>query len=120
VSPLSQGDGVTAGARDRKITVQRFTTGSEDAFGAPIEAWADHAGFWAAVFYGSGSERREAGLEGADRVATFEVDYGATAVGVTVADRIIDDQSNTWDITGTAQDRAKGKVMWTATERASQ
>lgn len=107
-----------SGPRDDLITIERNSGSSENAFGEITESWATYTTAWAQVIYGSGSERRDAGLEGADQPATFRVLAGTETLAVTVADRIVFDGDN-WDITNVSPLKRDG-VEYTAIRRASQ
>ena len=72
---------------------------------------------WCEVIYGSGQERRDAGLEGADQPATFRTLASTETLAVTVADRINFDGFY-WDITNVSPLDRDG-VEWTAIRRAS-
>lgn len=85
-----------AGKRDRLVSVERYTI-TEDAFGSPVQTWAEHLQAWAQIIYGTGAERREAGREGATQPATFRLLADADTLGITTADRIAFDGDN-WDI----------------------
>jgi SPP1 family predicted phage head-tail adaptor len=63
---------IAAGARNRLV---RFypRTATEDALGTETEADGAAVPMWAAVTFGSGSERREAGQAGSQQTATFRV-----------------------------------------------
>lgn len=87
---------MTAGRRDNLVTLQRYTT-TQDESGQEVETWAPLGTAWAAVYYGTGQERREAAREQGSQTATFEVLANATTRSVTVRDRIVFD--GTWDIT---------------------
>lgn len=106
-----------AGKRDRLVTVERYGITGEDSFGTPTKGWAAHTTAWAEVVYGTGQERRAAGLEGADQTATFRVLASTTNNGVTVADRISFNSDN-WDIVSVAPLGRDG-IEWTAIRRAS-
>lgn len=106
-----------SGPRDDLITIERFGITGEDSMGAPIKGWTSYATAWAQVVYGTGQERREAGLEGADQTANFRVLADTETRSVTVADRIILN-GDVWDITSPAPLDRDG-IEWTAIRRAS-
>lgn len=105
-----------SGPRDDKITIERFTV-TEDAFGGTVQNWASLTDAWAQVIYGTGAERREAGLEGADQTATFRILNDSTTRTITTADRIVFGGDN-YDITSAVPMDRDG-IELTAIKRAS-
>ncbi|MCK9497108.1 MAG: phage head closure protein [Dehalococcoidia bacterium] len=73
-----------AGRLDRRITLQRFTA-TQDAYGEPIETWADYVTVWARVEPLRGRERFEAQREHAEVDTRFHLRYRDD---LTVEDRI--------------------------------
>jgi SPP1 family predicted phage head-tail adaptor len=63
---------IPAGARNRKVQFYPRNQ-TEDALGVEIEADGTPIVMWAAVSFGSGADRREAGQAGSDQTATFRV-----------------------------------------------
>lgn len=63
---------IAAGARNRKVQFYPLVV-TEDALGTEIEAAGSPVPMWAAVTFGSGADRREAGQAGSDQSATFRV-----------------------------------------------
>lgn len=106
-----------SGNRDRLVTIERNSGTTENAFGEVVENWASYCTAWCEVIYGSGQERRDAGLEGADQPATFRTLASTETLAVTVADRINFDGFY-WDITNVSPLDRDG-VEWTAIRRAS-
>jgi head-tail adaptor len=105
---------MTAGRRDQLITFQDFTA-TQDAAGEEVQVWADIGQEWAAVYYGRGSERRQAAAEEGQQAATFQVLSNATTSSVTLQDRIILD-GWIWDLVGISPDTPKrGLIEFTAT-----
>lgn len=92
-----------AGAGDRsvKITLQRSTPAFDNA-GVEIDSWATLGSAWASVRYGTGTERRQLGQEGAAIVASFRLLAFATARGLTPRDRLVDGLGRVWNITSVA------------------
>lgn len=86
---------MTAGRRDQLITLSRFTT-TQDEYGEEIQAWAPIGTEWAAIFYGAGSERRQAAMEQASQTATFQILANELTRSLTVQDRI--EFNGNWDI----------------------
>lgn len=76
-----------AGQRDKRITFLRIGDGL-DAHGGEGSAWVEFCSARAAVFWGSGNERRDAAREGASQSASFVVLATERTRGVTVRDRI--------------------------------
>ena len=57
-----------AGRRDKRIVIERYVETGRDALNAPIREWASYANPWASVYYGSGSEQREAAQTSASTI----------------------------------------------------
>lgn len=74
-----------AGKLDRRITVQRAETTTDD-FGADIETWEDVATVWAQQRPNRGAERFSAQQVAGSNVLTFHIRYLA---GLTTRDRVI-------------------------------
>ncbi|WP_066045623.1 MULTISPECIES: head-tail adaptor protein [Sphingomonadales] len=72
---------------------------------------------YAAIYYGKGQERREAAIEGASQVGTFNVEASSDLRRVTVANFIRFDGAD-WDITGIAP-LGRGEIDFTAVHRSS-
>lgn len=86
-----------AGKRNVLIKFSRIGGGLDD-YGHPNGARVDLGTAWAAVFYGSGQERRAAaGIEAA-QTATFEVPANATTRALNVRDQI-EGAGGIWNIT---------------------
>lgn len=97
---------MTAGRRDHLVTFERLSI-TEDEYGAPLPGgWAMFAQEWAAIFWGAGSERRQAAMEQGSQAATFQVPSNETTRGLTIKDRITC-EAGTFDITGIAPDMPK-------------
>jgi SPP1 family predicted phage head-tail adaptor len=79
---------VTAGKRDRNITLQRYViTYNED--NEPIEGWADLAKVKAAVNYVSDAERVRAAEVGASITVRFQTAYSAAMADLDAKDRVL-------------------------------
>lgn len=87
-----------SGPRHNLITIQRDSGVAENAAGERVESWSAYATAWAEIIYGTGSERREAGAEGGQQVATFRVPAFTETLATTTADRI--SFNGIWDING--------------------
>lgn len=106
-----------AGDLDRRVTFQRPGSDAEDAMGVPVEGWSDAFTCWADINYGTGRERREAGIEGADQSATVRVRASNSTKALTPANRIVFDGVS-WDITSVAPFE-RTFIDFAATRRAS-
>lgn len=96
-----------AGRLDRRITIQRATVAA-DAFGTPIETWADWACTNAHLSYpatGSGEQQHDA-VHLATTTVIFTIRYRP---GVLHTDRIVYDGNN-YDITRIAESAGPGKT----------
>lgn len=89
-----------AGARNRRITFQRFSASADD-YGGETQSWTDYATAFASVSYGTGLERRQAAQESASIAATFRVLRNPLTAALSTRDRISFD-GGTWDITSVA------------------
>ncbi|KZY90846.1 MULTISPECIES: head-tail adaptor protein [unclassified Erythrobacter] len=89
------------GRRDQRVTLQRYTTSSND-YGEEVETWGDIGTEWAAVFYGRGSERRQAAMEQGAQPATFQFLSNPVTRSLTIRDRIM--HAGQWDIVGISPD----------------
>lgn len=78
---------ISAGKRDHIITIERATAG-QDAHGEEVSTWAVFTTEWAAVFWGRGSERRQAAMEQGQQPATFQVLANLDTLAVTLRDRV--------------------------------
>lgn len=78
-----------AGGADRKIQFLHATVSKEAESGAEIETFEPYARAWAQVFYGSGSERREAAAAGGIQTATFRCLANTTLREIKRRDRIV-------------------------------
>lgn len=88
-----------AGQRDRRIVFQRYTATQADS-GEEVQSWAQVGNSQKAkVFYGTGSERREAGREDGSQSANFNCHACETTKQILVRDRITMSGEN-WDIVG--------------------
>lgn len=77
-----------SGRRDKKIVIERYTETGRDALNAPIKEWTNYANVSASVYYGSGSEQREAAQTSASLSASFEVLANSKTRGLLMTDRI--------------------------------
>lgn len=86
-----------AGKRDRKIIFQRYTV-VQDEYGEETQTWAQYGKSQKTrVFFGLGSENREAAREQGVQAATFNCYATSTTRAVMVRDRIVMNGEN-WDV----------------------
>jgi SPP1 family predicted phage head-tail adaptor len=95
---------ITAQELDRRITIQRFTTTTNE-FNDPVEAWATFISVWARRRDGSDVVKTE--ILGAEQVGAyllthFTIRSSAQAKTVTPADQINYD-GHIWNIKGTKE-----------------
>lgn len=90
-----------AGKRRFKIQFQQPTVSRASVGTKKTSGWTSIGYAKAMVFYGTGAERREAGVEKAAQAATFNVLSDSVTRAATAAGRIVFDGLN-WDITGIA------------------
>lgn len=106
-----------AGRRDQKVTLERATP-TNDAHNEEVLAWASIGQEWAAVFYGRGSERRQAAMESGAQPATFVVLSNPVTRSLTLLDRI-QHGAAAWDIEGIAPETPRrGEIEITAVRKA--
>ncbi|MGB6230835.1 MAG: phage head closure protein [Litorimonas sp.] len=107
-----------SGSLDRRITVQSLST-TENAYGEPLEAWADDRKLWAAYSPGTGQERREAAQERATVTATFIVRDSAHTRALSASANRIAFGGQVWDIVSALPSARRGDhITITATARA--
>jgi len=85
-----------AGRRSHLVIVERFTE-TRDALNAPVKVWSEYCRAYAAVYFGSGSEQREAAQTQGSQAASFEVPSNSATRDITVLDRI-SFMGGEWDI----------------------
>ena len=101
-----------AGRRDKLVTFQRATTAA-DEFHEEIEVWAPIGKSWAAVYFGRGEERRQAGREEGGQTGAFVVLSDSLTRSITIAHRI--EMDGDWDIKGISPDTPKrGEIEFIA------
>ena len=71
---------------------------TDDGLGGDVEAWEEIGEEYAAVYYGTGGEQREAAQRGGSQAASFEVLSNSLTRALTVADHRIIYGGGTWDI----------------------
>lgn len=102
--------------RDQRVTLQRYTT-STDSYGEEIATWGDIGSEWAAIYYGRGSERRQAAMEQGAQPATFQFLSNPLTRSLTIRDRI--DHGGTWDIVGVSPDTPDRGLLEVTAVRAA-
>ena len=106
-----------AGARRTLVIFERATS-SRNSFNEEKPAWAEHGRARAQVYFGQGSERREAAQERGRQSATFRMLANATTRGVKMTDRL-SALGSAWDIVSLAPDQpTPGEIEITATREA--
>ena len=92
-----------AGRRIHSIRFQRLSANEDALGGTDTSVWSNlfDSSRPAAVYYGTGSERRQAAAESAAQIATFNVLADSETRTVTTGDRI-EFNGLGWDITGIA------------------
>jgi len=84
--------------RPHKIEIQRAGPPVDDGYTTIPGPWATWCMEYAAIYYGTGTEQRQAAQEQAAQTASFEVLSNAKTRAVSVGDRIVYGGGN-WDIT---------------------
>lgn len=84
--------------RPHKIEIQRAGPPVDDGYTTTPGDWSLWCQEFAAIYYGTGTEQRQAAQEQASQSATFEVLSNAKTRAVSVGDRVVFD-GGTWDIT---------------------
>lgn len=101
-----------------RITVERKGAPVDDGYTTIPGGWIVWCKAYAAVFYGSGNEQRQAAQEQASQAASFEVAATTKTRTISVADRISFDGA-LWDITGNHEiERGAGRRI-TAVRKAA-
>jgi len=109
---------VKKGKLNRRIKIDRMGPPVDDGYTTEPGGWTELCQAWAAVYYGSGSEQRQAAQESASQAASFEVQSNPKTRAVSVTDRIIFDGGE-WDITANIEiDRGAGRRI-TAVRKAA-
>ena len=106
-----------ASPRNKRIVIEARTT-VEDGYGGEEEGWAAFAPEYAAVYYGTGTEQREAAQSGGSQAASFEVLSNAKTRAISVTEHRIAFDGGIWNITG-AHDLGNGGRRITAIRAAA-
>lgn len=85
-----------AGILDRRLTVQRLTTGTPDEYGVPSMSWTDVRTVWARVTPDSEDENYKLGVNEAFVLVKVQARWFA---GLTTTDRLVID-GRVFDIRG--------------------
>ena len=97
---------MSIGRKDTRIAFERATVVQDD-YGEEIPTWEPLGREWAAINWGRGDERRQAGMEQGSQSATFTVYDNAMTAALSVKDRIVLDGQN-WDITSSVPGKRRG------------
>lgn len=87
---------LAAGKMDRRITLERFVT-SSDQYNEPVKAWGALATRWASYEPISDGERFRAGETAATASARFVIRYSSAVADINPKDRLTFD-GDTWQI----------------------
>lgn len=101
--------------RHNLIIIERATI-TRNPYNEQIETWAEYCREYADVFYGNGTEQREAAQTQASQVASFEVLANSKTRTISVTDRI--SFNGLWDIRSVAPMGRDG-IKLTAVRAAS-
>lgn len=102
---------MSAGELDRRITIQRYTTTTND-FNEEVKAWSDLTTIWAMRHDMSSAEKFSAGQVNATLATRFKVRSSSTTRGVTANDRISYD-GGLFDITGVKETtEGRKRYLW--------
>jgi head-tail adaptor len=107
---------MTGRRRNQLVTLERFTSTQND-YGEEVEDWGAIGTEWAAVYYGKGSERRQAAMEQGSQPANFQFISNTQTRGLTLKDRI--EHSGAWDIVGISPDTPERGLLEVTAVRAS-
>lgn len=89
--PDSVRDRLTAGKRNRLVTVRRATTKTDAGSGEELETWADYASVWASWRRASAREQLAASEISATVTDVFDLLWDDQIATVTPKDRIVYD-----------------------------
>lgn len=97
------------GRLNKRLRIERTGEPIDDGYNTVPGEWALLCNAWCDVFYGTGTEQRQAAQEGASQSASFEVLSNVKTRTVSVADRIVFDGAN-WDISANIEiERGAGR-----------
>ena len=98
------------GKLDRRITIERLTSGSVNGFGEPSEAWATLATVWAKRSDVSDAEKVSAGQRSSALMSRFVIRSSTVTRTVTTLDRL-NYESHIWNIHG-VKETSEGRNHW--------
>jgi SPP1 family predicted phage head-tail adaptor len=105
-----------AGARDRRITIQRATS-APNALNEPVLTWTDLATVWAEKFDVSDGERLQASEVDAEITTRFRILWSSQVADVNPKDRV-SYAGRLYDIWGVKEIGTREGIEITATARA--
>ena len=108
--------------RPHRVTFQTKRPNGEttlDDYGDEIEAWSDAFDEYAAIFYGTGTEQREAAQMQANQTATFEVLSNARTRAISTGTTRVVYNGAAWDVRAVAEIGLNNGVKVTATRAAA-
>lgn len=115
--PKSERERVTAGKRNRRITILRLTTTEDPGSGQQIETWAPLATEWASWRRASAREQLAASEISATVTDVFEFTWNAVLATVTPVDRV-EYEGREYDIAEQAEIGFREGVMLRGSARA--
>lgn len=89
---------LAAGKRDKRIAIEHRSV-VEDDYGAEKENWTPYARPWASIYYGTGTEQREAAQRGGSQTASFEILSNSINRTISIVDHRIVAEGGIWNIT---------------------
>ena len=93
-----------AGARNRRLVIERNTAGADDAFGEAAESWSVFIEVWASREDVRDSEKVATGQVQGSLLARFGILSSSESRTITTKDRMVHD-GKTWQILGIKQVR---------------
>lgn len=105
-----------AGARNRRLVIQRATYSQDSGSGEQVPTWGTLATVWAEMLPLSDSERVKAAEISAEITTRFRILWTTTVSTVNPKDRLTFD-SKTWDIWGTKEIGFREGIEITAAAR---
>ncbi|MAG24952.1 hypothetical protein CMI47_05170 [Candidatus Pacearchaeota archaeon] len=108
---------MTAGRRDQLVTLERYSATMNEYNEEVDFVWTPLGQEWAAVYYGKGSERRQAAMEQGSQPANFQFLSNAQTRGLTLKDRI--EHNGVWDVVGISPDTPERGLLEVTAVRAA-
>lgn len=87
---------MSAGKRDKRVSIERATTTVND-YNEPVPTWSELTKRWTAIYFGKGSERRQAAMEQGSQTASFVMLSDSITRTITLEDRL-NWGGSLWDI----------------------